>query len=157
MCISDVTDISPGKLDSSLRFIQPGISPDVQCIQDKQTGWQHIALMYSFPNMEPVCCSMSSFNCCFLMYIQVSLEANKVVWYSHLLKNFPVCFDPHSQRLRIVNKGDVFLEFSCFFMIHWVLAIWSLVPLPYLNPAWTSGSSRFMYCWSLTWRILNIM
>ena len=24
-----------------------------------------------------------------------------------------------------------------------MLAIWSLVPLPFLNPAWTSGSSRF--------------
>ena len=30
-----------------------------------------------------------------------------------------------------------------------MLAIWCLVPLPFLNPAWTSGSSRFTYCWSL--------
>ena len=37
-----------------------------------------------------------------------------------------------------------------------MLAIWSLVPLPFLKPAWTSGSSRFMYCWSLAWRILSI-
>ena len=37
-----------------------------------------------------------------------------------------------------------------------MLAIWSLVPLPFLNPAWTSGSSWFMYCWSLAWRILSI-
>ena len=28
-----------------------------------------------------------------------------------------------------------------------MLAIWSLVPLPFLKPAWTSGSSRFTYCW----------
>ena len=41
-------------------------------------------------------------------------------------------------------------------MIQWMLAIWSLVPLPFLNPAWTSGSSRFMYYWSLAWRILSI-
>ena len=41
-------------------------------------------------------------------------------------------------------------------MIQWMLAIWSLVPLPFLNPAWTSGSSWFMYCWSLAWRILSI-
>ena len=41
-------------------------------------------------------------------------------------------------------------------MIQRVLAIWSLVPLPFLNPAWTSGSSWFMYCWSLAWRILSI-
>ena len=37
-----------------------------------------------------------------------------------------------------------------------MFAIWSLVPLPFLKPAWTSGSSQFMYCWSLAWRILNI-
>ena len=29
-------------------------------------------------------------------------------------------------------------------MIQRVLAIWSLVPLPFLNPAWTCGSSWFM-------------
>ena len=44
--------------------------------------------MYSFPNLEPVCCSMSSSNCCFLTCIQVSQEAGQVVWYSHLLQNF---------------------------------------------------------------------
>ena len=43
-----------------------------------------------------------------------------------------------------------------FSMIQQMLAIWSLVPLPFLNPAWTSGSSWFMYCWSLAWRILSI-
>jgi len=37
-----------------------------------------------------------------------------------------------------------------------MLAIWSLIPLLFLNPAQTSGSSGFMYCWSLTWRILSI-
>ena len=30
-------------------------------------------------------------------------------------------------------------------MIHWMLAIWSLVPLPFLKPAWHSGSSRFNF------------
>jgi len=48
------------------------------------------------------------------------------------------------------------LEFSCFSMIQWMLAIWSLVPLTFLHPACTSRSSQFMYCWSLTWRILSI-
>ena len=41
-------------------------------------------------------------------------------------------------------------------MIQQMLAIWFLVPLPFLNPARTSGSSQFTYCWSLTWRILSI-
>jgi len=43
-----------------------------------------------------------------------------------------------------------------FLLIQWMLAIWSLVPLPFLKPAWTSGSSCFMYCWNLAWRILSI-
>ena len=37
-----------------------------------------------------------------------------------------------------------------------MLAIGSLVSLPFLKPAWTSGSYQFVYCWSLTWRILSI-
>ena len=41
-------------------------------------------------------------------------------------------------------------------MIEHMFAISSLAPLPFLNPTWTSGSSCFMYCWSLAWRILSI-
>ena len=37
-----------------------------------------------------------------------------------------------------------------------MLAIWFLIALPFLKPAWTSGSSWFMYCWSLAWRNLSI-
>ena len=40
-------------------------------------------------------------------------------------------------------------------MIQWMLAIWSLVPLPFLNPPCTSGSSWFMYCWSLACHLLG--
>ena len=36
---------------------------------------QYIALAYYFSYLEPVCCSMSSSNCCFLTCIQVSQEA----------------------------------------------------------------------------------
>ena len=36
------------------------------------------------------------------------------------------------------------------------LCNWSLVPLPFENLAGTSGSSWFMYSWSLAWRILSI-
>ena len=43
-----------------------------------------------------------------------------------------------------------------FSMIQWMLAIWSLVPLPFLKAAWTFGSLWFTYCWSLAWRILSI-
>ena len=57
------------------------------------------ALMYFFSYLEPLCWSMSSSNCCFLICIQVSQEVGQVVWYSHLFQNFPVYCDPHSQRL----------------------------------------------------------
>ena len=43
-----------------------------------------------------------------------------------------------------------------FLMIQQMLVIWSLLPLPFLNPALLFGSSQFMYYWSITWRILSI-
>jgi len=61
---------------------------------------------------------MSSFNCCFLTCIQISQEAGKLVWYSHLLKNFPQLIVIHTVKgFSVVNEAevDVFLEFSCFF------------------------------------------
>ena len=48
------------------------------------TGWQYTALMYFFSSFEPVCCSMSGSNCCFLTYLQVFQKTGKMVWYSHL-------------------------------------------------------------------------
>ena len=84
----------------------------------KQTGWQYTAFTSSFPSLEPVCCSMSSSNCCFTTCIQVSQEAGKVVWYFHLLKNFPQFVVIHTVKgFNIVNEEevDVFLEFPSFF------------------------------------------
>ena len=43
-----------------------------------------------------------------------------------------------------------------FSMIQQMLAIWSLVPLSFLNLTWTSESSWLTFCWSLAWRILSI-
>ena len=43
------------------------------------------------------------FNCCFLTCIQVSQEAGQVVWYSHLLKNFPQFIVIHT----LTPKKDV--------------------------------------------------
>ena len=73
---------------------------DVLCIEVKYAGWQYTALTYHFPNLEPVCCSMSSSNCCFLTCRQISQEAGKTVWYSHVFKEFSrVCCGPQqSQR-----------------------------------------------------------
>ena len=74
--------------------------------------------MYSFSYLEPVCCSLSSSNCCFLTCIQVSQEVSQVVWYSYLFQNFPRFIVIHTATgFGIVNKAeiDVFLELSCFF------------------------------------------
>ena len=61
---------------------------------------------------------MCGSNCYILTCIQISQEAGKVVWYSHLLKNFPQFVVIHIVKgFGIVNKAevDVFLELSCFF------------------------------------------
>ena len=66
----------------------------------------------------PAVFPMSSSNCSFLTCIQISQEADKVVWYSHLLKNFPQFVVIHIVKsFGVVHKAevDVFLEFPCFF------------------------------------------
>ena len=93
---------------------------------------------------------MSSSNCYFLTCIQISQEAGQVLWYSHLFQNFPQFIVMHTVKgFGINNKAeiDVFWNSLAFPMFQGMLAIWSLVPLPFLKPAWTSGSSRFTYCW----------
>ena len=74
--------------------------------------------MYFFLNLASVHCSMSGSRCCFLTCIQISQEAGKVVWYFHLLKNFPQFAVIHTVKcFSVVNeaKVNVFLEFFCFF------------------------------------------
>ena len=76
------------------------------------------SLMDSFSYFEPVCCSMSSSNCCFLTCIHISQEAGQEVLPSYLLKNFLQLVVIHTVKdFDIVNKAevDVFLELSCFF------------------------------------------
>ena len=51
---------------------------------------------------------------------QISQEAGQVVWYSHLLKNFPQFVVIHTVKSFGIVKEvevelDVFLELSCFF------------------------------------------
>ena len=71
-------------------------------------SWEYVELTYSFPNLEPVCCSMSGSNCCFLTCIQIFQEAGKVVWYFYLLKTFPQFVVIHMVKgFGIVNKAEV--------------------------------------------------
>ena len=91
--------------------------------------------------------------------MQISQEAGQVVWYSHILKNFPQFVVIHRIKgFSVVNKAEVdaFLEFSCFFDDP--TDVGNLI----------SGSSAFSksslniwkfmvhVCWILAWRILSI-
>ena len=73
----------------------------------------YTALTYSFPNLEPVCCSMSDSDSCFLICLQISQEAGQVVWFSHVLKNFPQCDEFSTVVIHtvkgfgVVNKTEV--------------------------------------------------
>ena len=94
--------------------------------------------MYPFPDLELVCFSMSSSNCCFLTCTQISQEAGQVVWYSHLFQNFQQFVVIHTVKVfGKVNKAeiDVFLELSCFFDDP--VDVGNLISgsLPFLKPA----------------------
>ena len=87
---------------------------------------------------------MTGSNCCLLICVQVSQEAGKVVCISISLRIF------HSllwfTGFSIVNKADVFLEFSCFFYD------------PVDVDSLTFGSSAFskstLYIWKFSVHIL---
>ena len=151
--------ISPGNLDSSLWVIQPSILHNILCIEVKQGAWQYIALTYSFPNLEPVCCSMSSCVASWPAYMflrsQVRWSGIPISWrifqsvVIHIVKGFS-----------IVNEAEVdaFQEFSCFFCDP--TEVGNLI----------SGSSAFskssLYIWKFSvhillkprsWKILSII
>ena len=112
------TNISAKKYMQSRRGNCKG--PEAEHTKKKQAhcGGKYTALTYSFSYLQPVCCSMSSSNCCFLTCIQVSQEAGQVVWYVQLFQNFPQFIVIHTVRgFSIVNKAlvEFFLELSCFF------------------------------------------
>ena len=50
----------------------------------------------------------------------------------------------------------LFQEFPCFFYDPKDIGNLVSGSSAFLKSAWTSGSSWFMYCWSLAWRILSI-
>ena len=73
--------------------------------------------MYSFPNFQTVLLFHVRF-CRILTCIQVSQKACKLVWYFHLLQNFPQFVVINTVKgFFVVNEGeaDFFLECPCFF------------------------------------------
>ena len=80
-----------------------------------------------------ICCPMSNSNCCFLTCIQISQETGKVIWYSHLVKNFPQFVMISTVKgFDIVNKAEVdgfsgtFLELFQWSSGCWQLDLWFL-------------------------------
>ena len=97
-------------------------------------------------------------NCWVLTCIQISQEVDQEVWHSHLLKNLPEFLVVHTVKaFSIVNKAEIviFLEISCFFYdptdVGTLISGSSAFSKSNLN-IW-----KFMYCWSLTWRILGFL
>ena len=98
-------------------------------------------------------------NCFFFTCMQVSHQADQVVWCSCLLKNFPQLAVIHTvEGFSVVTKAevDVFLEFFCF--SYGPTDVDNLIfgSSAFLNPACTCGISLFTCRGSLAWRILNI-
>ena len=112
--------------------------------------------MYSFPNMEPVVLcpilTVASWPAYRFLRRQVRWSGIPI----SLRMFHSLLWSTQSKALAQSMKQVFFWNYLAFFMIQQRLAIWSLVPLPFLNLAWTSGSSWFMYCWSLAWKILSI-
>ena len=86
-------------------------------------------------------------NYCLLTCIQISQVAGKVVWYSQLFQNFLQFVVIHTVKgFSIVNEAetDALLDFSCFSYDPGDVGNLISGSSPFLNPACTSGSSRFM-------------
>ena len=85
-----------------------------------------------------------------------------MVWYSHLFKNFLQFVVIHASKLKVLAylvkqnlmfSPEIFLLllilllfFFFFLIIQKILAVLSLVPLPFLILAYTPRNSWFMYC-----------
>ena len=89
-----------------------------------------------FLNLEPFSCFIQDSNYCCLTSIQASQETGKKVWYFHIFKSFPQFIMIHTVKgFGVADEIRVFffLNSLASSMIQQILAIWSLVPLPFLN------------------------
>ena len=88
---------------------------------------------------------MSSSNCCFLNYIQVSQETGKVVRYSWLFKNFPQFVVIYTVKGFIVvseAEVEVFLVIPCF--------LYDPTNVGSLISGFSSFSKPILYIWKFS-------
>ena len=159
MCISEVVDISPGSIDSSLWAIQPAFHMMYSVYKLNKQSDNIQAWPTPFPILKhPI-----------VLFLVLSVAFNpayrflrrQVSWSGSAISSriFLSLLWSTQSKATVVNEAVFFFFFwnsLAFSMIQWMLSIWSLVSLPFLNPASTSGSSQFTYCWSLAWRILSM-
>ena len=114
--------------------------------------------MYSFSYLEPVCCFMSSSNCCFLICIPVSWDVLRWSGVSISFNNFSQFVVIHTVKgFSIVNEAEVdaFLESPCLFNgptdAGNLISSFSAFSTTNLNIL----ISWFMYCRSPAWKTLS--
>ena len=117
ICISEVIDISPSNLASSLCFIQPSVSHDVLCIKLNKQGDNIQPWRPPFPiwNQSVVPCpvlTVASWPAYRFLRRQVRWSGIPI---SFRISQFVVIYTVKG--FGIVNRAkiDVFLELSCFF------------------------------------------
>ena len=84
------------------------------------------------------------------MHMQFSQETGKVVWYSHLFKNFPQFLVIHTVKgFSVVNEADVFLQFSSFLQDPLNVGNFIFGSSAFSKPSLYIQKFLVMYCWSL--------
>ena len=81
---------------------------------------------------------------CIVIYI-IRTQNIHQMWQGCIPSSFQKTQVKYIDRETAVLTGKFFWNSLAFSMIEWMLAIWSLVPLPFLNQACTSEHSPFMY------------
>ena len=139
-------------------FIQPGILHDVLRIEHMQGD-----------NIWPWCTSFPISNQSIVPFSVLTIASSPAYRFlrRHLrCSGIPISLGifhilpwyTQSKAFFIVNEVavDNFWNYLALSMIQQIFTIWYLLPLPFLNPACTTGGSWFTYSWSLAWRILSI-
>ena len=157
--ITDLMDVSLSQLRELVmkREAWRGVIHKVSKSQTRLSDWTELNSAYNLnkqgDNIQPWCTPFPIWNqsavpcpvltvACWPAY---RFLIRQVRWSGiPISKNFPqFVLIPIVKGFGVVNKEelDVFLELSCFFDdFQQMLAILCLVPLPFLKPAWTSGS-----------------